>query len=62
MVLQKPLEQADRLPPPRTLTDLDGDLREVDRKKILHYRQLYINRPDPIPFLPTAVDTTGRVL
>ncbi len=31
------------------------------RKKILHYRQLYINRPDTIPFLPTAVDTTGRL-
>ncbi len=41
--------------------DLDGDLREVTRKKILHYRQLYINRPDPIDFLPAAVDTTGRV-
>ena len=31
------------------------------RKKILHYRQLYLNRPDPIAFLPTAVDTTGRL-
>ncbi len=41
--------------------ELDGDLREVDRKKILHYRQLYINRPDPIAFFPTAVDTTGRL-
>ncbi len=29
-------------------------------KKILHYRQLYINRPEPIVFLPVAVDTTGR--
>ena len=26
--------------------ELDGALREVDRKKILHYRQLYFNRPD----------------
>jgi hypothetical protein len=33
----------------------------VARKKILHYRQLYINRPDPIAFLPAAVDTTGRL-
>jgi hypothetical protein len=33
----------------------------VVRKKILHYRQLYINRPDPITFLPAAVDTTGRL-
>ncbi len=41
--------------------ELDGPLREVDRKKILHYRQLYINHPDPIAFLPTVVDTTGRL-
>ncbi len=25
----------------------DGDLRVVDREKILHYHQLYINRSDP---------------
>ncbi len=31
------------------------------RKNILHYRQLYINRPDPIAFLPATVDTTGRL-
>ena len=31
--------------------ELDGVLREVTRKKILHYRQLHINRPDPIDFL-----------
>ncbi len=92
MVLQKPLEQADRLPPPRTLIldftlthtrygsshvhttgqmtntrlsdgspEIDGVLREETRTKILHYRQLYINRPDPIAFLPAAVDTIGRV-
>ncbi len=41
--------------------DLDSDLREVDRKKILHYRQLCINRKDPIAFFPAAVDTTGRL-
>ena len=83
VVLQKPQEQADRLPPPRTLIldftlthtrydsshvhttgqmthirrsddapELDGALREVARKKISHYRQLYLNRPDPIAFLP----------
>jgi hypothetical protein len=33
----------------------------VDRKKILHYHQLYLNRPDPIAFLPAAVDTAGRL-
>jgi hypothetical protein len=41
--------------------EVGGTLREVVRKKILHYRQLYINRPDPIAFLPVAVDTTGRL-
>jgi hypothetical protein len=85
VVLQKPLEQADRLPPPRTLIldftlthtrygsshvhttgqmtnirrsdgapEIDGTLREVARTKILHCRQLYLNRPDPIAFLPAA--------
>jgi hypothetical protein len=33
----------------------------MTRKKILHYHQLYINRPDPIVFFPSAVDTTGRL-
>jgi hypothetical protein len=41
--------------------ELDGALREVARKKILHHHQLYINRPDPIVFLPVVVDTTGRL-
>ena len=31
------------------------------RKKILHYRQLYLTRPDPIVFSPVEVDTTGRL-
>jgi hypothetical protein len=92
VVLQKPLEQDDRLPPPRTLIldftlthtrydsshvhttghltntrcsdgapDLAGSLREVTRTKILNYHQLYLNRPDPIAFLPDTADTTGRV-
>ncbi len=39
----------------------DGALREEARTKIRHYRQLYINRPDPIAFMPVAVDTSGRV-
>jgi hypothetical protein len=43
------------------MTLLDGTIREVVRKKILHYLQLYINRPDPIDFLPVVVDTTGRL-
>ena len=31
------------------------------RTKIRHYRQLYINRPEPIVFMPVAVDTAGRI-
>jgi hypothetical protein len=41
--------------------ETDGAFREVARTKIRHYRQLYINRPDPIAFIPVAVDTSGRV-
>ena len=36
----------------------DGVLREVPRTKILHYRQLYIDRPEPIVFIPVTVDTS----
>jgi hypothetical protein len=88
VVLQKPLEQVDRLPPPRTLIldftlththygrshvysigqltntrcsdgapESDGALRAVTRKKILHYHQMYIDRPEPFVFLPVTVDT-----
>ena len=39
----------------------DGALKTVTRAKIRHYRQLYLNRPDPIAFMPVAVDTSGRV-
>ncbi len=39
----------------------DGTLRVVDRKKIIHYHQLYIDRPDPIVFMPVAVDTSDRI-
>jgi hypothetical protein len=31
------------------------------RAKIRHYRQLYINRPEPIAFIPVTVDTAGRI-
>ncbi len=41
--------------------DPDGALREEDRTKIRHYRRLYINRPDPIAFIPVTVDTSGRL-
>ncbi len=89
VVLQKPQEQADRLPPPppRTLIldftmthtrygrshlnlngqltnasrsdgapEPDGVIKAVARKKILHYRQLYVDHPDPIAFMPVVVD------
>jgi hypothetical protein len=39
----------------------DGTLRVVVRKKIIHYHQLYIDRPDPIAFMPVEVDTSGRI-
>ena len=92
VVLQKPQEQADRLPPPTTLIldftmththywrshvhltgqltnirrsdgapEPDGDLKVVTRKKIIHYHQLYIDRPDHIAFVPVAVDTSDRI-
>ncbi len=40
--------------------DPDGALKTVARAKIRHYRQLYLNRPDPIAFMPVAVDTSDR--
>jgi hypothetical protein len=92
VILQKPRDLTDCLPPPRmlildfTLThtrfgksqlssmgqlthtrrtdnvpEPDGDLKTVTRAKIRHYRQLNLNRPDPIAFMPVAVDTSGRV-
>ena len=33
----------------------------MTRAKIIHYRQLYLNRPDPIVFMPVTVDTSGRI-
>ena len=41
--------------------DPDADFKEVSRIKIRHYRNLYLNRPDPIAFIPLAMDTTGRM-
>ncbi len=39
----------------------DGVIKVVVRKKIIHHRQLYVDRPDPIAFMPVAVDTSGRI-
>ena len=41
--------------------DPDGALKAVARIKIRHYRNLYLNRPDPIVFLPLPVDTSDRI-
>ena len=39
----------------------DGALKEVVKIKIRYYRNGYLNHPDPIDFIPLAVDTTGRL-
>ena len=41
--------------------DPDWGLKEVVRIKIRHYRNVYLNRPDPIDFVPLVVDTSGHV-
>ena len=41
--------------------DPDAAFKEVVRIKIRHYRNLYLNHPDPVTFIPLAVDTTGRM-
>ncbi len=41
--------------------DPDGALKEEVRIKIRYYRNVYLNRPDPIAFLPLGVDTTDRL-
>ena len=39
----------------------DGVIKVVARKKIIHYRQLYVDRPYPIGFIPVAIDTSVRI-
>jgi hypothetical protein len=39
----------------------DGDIKVVATKKILHYLQLYIDRPESIAFMPVAVDTSDGI-
>ena len=41
--------------------DPDGSLKEVARIKIRHYRNIYLNHPDSIAFIPFAVDTIRRL-
>ncbi len=59
VVLQKPQEQTDHLPPPHTLI-LDFTLTHT-RYGSSHVHTTGTNRPDPIAFLPAVVDTTGRL-
>ena len=40
----------------------DGDLKVVDRKKNLHYHQLYIDHPEPMVLIPATVDTSDRIV
>ena len=41
--------------------DPDGALQGAVRIKIRHYRNVYLNRRDPITFLPLVVDTSGLI-
>ncbi len=41
--------------------DPDVAYKDVVRITIRHYRNLYLNHPDPIAFIPLTVDTTGRM-
>ena len=41
--------------------DPDGACKEVTRIKIRHYRNIYLNHPDPTVFIPLPVDTTGHL-
>ena len=41
--------------------DPDGALKTVVRIEIRYYRNLYLNRPDPMVFIPLTVDTTGQL-
>ncbi len=35
--------------------------KKLTRIKIRHYRNVYLNNPDPIAFIPLTVDTTGHL-
>ncbi len=56
-----PMGQLTNTRSPDGAPDPDVALKEVFRIKIRYYRNLYLNRPDPIVFIPLAVDTTGRM-
>ena len=39
----------------------DGAFKKAVRKKIIHYKRLYADVPDPIVFMPVPVNTSGRL-
>ncbi len=41
--------------------DPDRVIKEVVRIKIRYFRNVYLNHPDPIYFVPLSSDTTGRL-
>ena len=47
--------QSDGVPNP------DGDLMVTVGSQILHYRRIYLDHPNPIAFMPLAVNTSGRL-
>ncbi len=56
-----PMGQLTRIRRSDGAPDTDGTLKDVVRIKIRHYRNLYLNHPDPIVFIPLPVDTTGHL-
>ncbi len=64
VVMQKPQPEANRLPPLHTLI-MDYTMTHI-RFGCSHVhpsitKLIYLNHPDPIAFIPLAVDTTGRM-
>ncbi len=37
--------------------ELDGALQKVGRDKVRHYRQIYLDKPNPIVFMSVTVNT-----
>ena len=46
---------------PKTKIEAPLVVKKGVRDKIRHYRQIYLNRPDPITFMSLALDTSDRV-